>query len=182
MSATQKHVRVTIKQYLDSEKVGEQRHEYVDGHLYAMVGGTLAHNIITRNIARRIDDAVSGSACQVFTSDVKVRTASAFYYPDVVVNCESTDLGRDFISTPKLIVEVLSPSTERTDSVEKLAAYQSLESVQEYVLVSQERLEVQIYQRARKGWKAKTYTESDTVRFKSIDCEVLVESIFADVK
>ena len=182
MSATRKHIRVSIEQYLDAEKAGEERHEYVDGYLYAMVGGTLAHNIITRNIARLFDDAIRGSSCHVFTSDVKVRTATAFYYPDVVVYCGSTDLGSDFISAPKLIVEVLSPSTERTDSVEKRAAYQSLESLQEYVLLSHERLEVQVYHRVESGWKAETYAEADTVRFRSIGCEVLVDEIYTDVK
>lgn len=168
-SATPKHLRVTIDEYLDREKSGELKHEYIDGYVYAMVGGTLAHNIITRNIARLLDEAVRGRLCRVFTSDVRIRTINAFYYPDVVVDCQSTALDVDFITTPKLVVEVLSPSTERTDTVEKRAAYQSLESLQEYVLVSPDKREIQVYRRVGEDWPLETYAEADTVRFESVD-------------
>ena len=179
MSATPKHVHLTVEEYLAREKSGEVRHEYVDGNVYAMVGGTLAHNMITRNVARLLDEAVRRAGCHVFTSDVKVKTANAFYYPDVVVDCDSTDFDVDFITTPKLVVEVLSPSTERTDTVEKRAAYQSIETLQEYVLVSPDKREIQIYRRGDADWALETYAETDSIQFRSVGLETSASTVFA---
>jgi Uma2 family endonuclease len=114
------------------------KHEYVAGKIIAMVGAGRAHNLIAGNFYRALRDHLRGTACQAFMSDMKVRIGEVFYYPDVMVDCESPVQSRDaYLSeNPVLIIEVLSPSTEIRDTLEKRFTYQLLASLKEYLLVA----------------------------------------------
>lgn len=155
--------------YLDGEGASSTRHEYVAGEVFAMAGGSKAHNIISLNLAVLLRNALRGSGCQTFMADMRVRIAvqSSYYYPDVVVTCASVDLGNDapknHIESPSLIVEVLSPATEAIDRREKMLAYRHIESLSEYVLIDQERRWLEVYRRAESGWVADLYSPGDTI-------------------
>ena len=146
---------MTVEEYLAFEEASDVRHEYVDGYIYAMTGGSLRHNYITGNIAERLRRAARGGPCRVFTSDVKVRVGETkFYYPDVVVVCGPVDMDGVFLRNPRLIVEVLSPSTRAVDQREKVAAYRTLDSLAAYVTVEQSQRVVEWHYRdgSAGGW------------------------------
>lgn len=129
---------MTVDEYLAFEEASDVRHEYVDGYVYAMTGGSLRHNAIAGNIYKRLSRAAGDGPCRVFISDVKVRVAeSKFYYPNVVAVCGPVDMDGSVIRNPCLIVEVLSPSTRAVDQREKVAAYRTIDSLAAYLTVEQ---------------------------------------------
>ena len=152
---------MTVEEYLAFEETSAARHEYVDGYVYAMTGGSLRHNHIAGNIYARLRAAARGGPCRVFINDVKVRAdESTFYYPDVVVVCGPVDMDGTVIRNPCLVVEVLSPSTRTTDQREKVAAYRKIESLGAYLVVEQdERVVERHYREAGGGWGLGTFAE-----------------------
>ena len=158
---------ITEQEYLDGEKLSETKHEYIDGQVYGMAGSSKNHNRITLNIAFALRLGAKGSLCDVYSSDIKVRVKNrkAYYYPDVVVGCdESDDADHYYLEKPCLIVEVLSPSTERKDATEKLLAYQNLASLQSYLLVDQSKYHISLIYPHKKGqWEIEYYTDLDDV-------------------
>ncbi|MTJ06886.1 Uma2 family endonuclease [Anabaena sp. UHCC 0204] len=146
-----------IEEYLELEQTSDIRHEYFGGEVFAMAGGSKEHNIISLNVASSLRSQLRGSFCNVFMSDMKVRINLAsdhqtiFYYPDVIVSCDTEDQDRYFLNYPCLIIEVLSPSTETIDRREKLVNYRSLTSLREYVLISQDEVKVDIYRQDKQG-------------------------------
>lgn len=155
---------MTVEEYLKFEGRSAQRHEYVRGQIFAMTGSTVAHNTICRNLLIAIQSLLEGSPCQAFFIDVKVRVeaANSFYYPDILVTCEPVNSKVVFTSAPRLIVEVLSPSTKQTDRREKLVAYKELESLRQYVLVHQDRMRIEVHNRVSNGrWDSITLGRSD---------------------
>jgi Uma2 family endonuclease len=155
---------IEVQEYLDGEKLSDIRHEYVDGQVYAMAGGTKNHNKIAGNVFSDFKSALDGGPCETYMNDVRLRVFSleseSYYYPDVVVSCEPDDGDDQHVEKPTLIVEVLSDSTEKRDKTEKFFAYRSLQSLEEYVIISQKTKEVTI---ARKGdqWKPETLIGDD---------------------
>src|SRR5437660_9009490 len=130
---------LSVAEYLAGERDSDVRHEYVDGQVYAMAGASDRHNRIALNIASRLNEHLVNDECEAFVSDMKIKVEEAlYYYPDVVVTCDPPGGDAYFRTQPRLIVEVTSPSTERVDRYEKLHAYRRIESLQEYVLVSQD--------------------------------------------
>jgi Uma2 family endonuclease len=177
-----KLVYVSEQEYLDAELKSEVRHEYVAGQVFAMVGASRAHNRIALNISSRLLAHLRGGPCSVFMADVKVRVPRVYYYPDVVVTCDPRDQSSNeegyIVQAPTLIVEVLSRSTEATDRREKLLAYQTLESLKEYVLVSQLHQRVEIYRRADASWEVVELVPGDPVRLESLDFALSFEEIY----
>lgn len=171
--------------YLEDERHSPLKHEYVAGRVYAMVGSSVAHNRIATNCFSHLQTKLRGGSCGVFVSDLKVRIgrAEAFYYPDVVVSCHPEDLEPDgyFIVHPTLVIELLSPSTERIDQEEKLHHYQKLESLREYVLIAQDAMRVQVYRRAAEGWGAEAPGEGERLRLDSVDLEVPIDALYENV-
>ncbi len=171
--------------YLVFEEKAPLRHEYVGGEAYAMSGGTLRHNRISGNAYISLSMALKVKPCQVYMNDVKLHVArdSAYYYPDVMVTCSEQATAANesqVVSDPVLVVEVLSPSTEATDRREKLHAYRHLPSLQEYVLISQDTQQVEIYRRQGDiGWLFITYEPGDTVEFASVDVTVPLADLYA---
>jgi Uma2 family endonuclease len=153
--------------YLTGEQHSFIKHEYINGAVYAMAGASEAHNLLAGNIFFHLFGHLRGSPCKVFMSDMKVqiKTASTecFYYPDVVVSCDATDNHEYYKIKPLVIVEVLSESTSRTDRGEKFYNYQQLDSLQEYLLVEQNRRQIEVYARANQ-WQAMISTEVVTLR------------------
>ena len=147
---------ISIEEYLDGEKVSEVRHEYVAGQVYAMAGASKNHERVSLNLAADLLRHTRGGPCEVYKSDMKVfvniLNNEAFYYPDIVVGCDPNDNATHYLNNPKLIIEVLS-ADEKRDRIEKLLIYQAIESLEEYVIISQnpKRPEVSIFRRAE-GW------------------------------
>lgn len=182
MSAAINKIRtLSIEEYLEAESKGPIKHEYVDGYVYAMVGTSKPHNTIVVNLASALRGHLRGGPCRVFVVDIKVQIASRFYYPDVIVSCER-DKDPYVETKPRLVIEVLSDSTERIDRQEKKPAYQQLVSLQEYVLVAQDRMEVQIYRRTGIDWELKTYHENEQVELASVGLTLPIEQIYEDVE
>jgi len=181
MPLLKKNVRVSVEEYLEAEKHSQVKHEYVRGRVYAMVGASKAHNRIALNIGYALDRHLRDGPCNVFVLDVKVRIDEMFYYPDVLVTCSLLDTDPFYSTEPSWIVEVLSPTTEAADRLDKRLAYQSLPSLREYALVSQEKREVQIYRRQEQGWDLEVFLDQDTVRFESIRLDLALTEVYRGV-
>ncbi|MBA2410909.1 MAG: Uma2 family endonuclease [Gammaproteobacteria bacterium] len=117
---------LSVEDYLVGEQAAEVRHEYVAGAVYAMGGSTARHNLLALGLAARVHAHLSGSPCETFISDIKVRSADAFYYPDVVVTCQPVAPDAVYLTEPTMIVEVLSESTDARDRLEKWTAYRAV--------------------------------------------------------
>jgi len=181
MSIIQKLNRITIEEYLEGEKESDLRHEYIGGEIYAMVGTSKLHNLIAGSLFASFRAHLKDSPCNVFMSDMKVRVDNAFYYPDIIVSCVKTDPDVYYESSPMIIIEVLSPATEARDRFEKRLAFQRLDSLKEYVLVSQDRMNIEIYRRVENGWEMEKYSSSEVVHFSSIGLKKPIEEIYEDV-
>ena len=175
---------ISVDEYIDGELRSEIRHEYIDGQVYAMGGASDSHGLIVNALAFALTPAARQKHCQLFTSDMKLRLNIAdkpvFYYPDLLLSCAPDDRQPYFRSRPCLIVEVLSDSTKRIDRHEKLLAYQTLPSLQEYVLVAQNARRVEIFRRAN-DWKAE-YFDAGEIRLDCMESRVSVHAIYADVE
>jgi Uma2 family endonuclease len=129
---------LTVQEYLELEDKSEQRHEYVDGEVFPIASTTYRHNQIVLNIVTRLRSAAKGGPCTVSMEMIRLRIGKTrFYYPDVMTVCGAVDMSADVATSPCCIIEVSSPSTSRFDRSEKLAAYQSLESLKVYLIVEQ---------------------------------------------
>jgi Uma2 family endonuclease len=152
MSAISKPRKLTVAEYLAIEEKAERKSEFFDGEMFAMAGTSREHNIITRNLVGILYNLLQGSPCQVFVSDmrVKVDRTGLYTYPDVLIVCgppEYAPENRDTLINPKVVIEVLSPSTERYDRTTKFRHYKKLPSVMEYVLVAQDEPLIERYVR-----------------------------------
>ena len=142
----------TLEQYLELEHQSDTRNEYIDGVIYAMTGGTPRHALLSANVSRMLGNALRGRKCVTYSSDLHLYIPSAGRgtYAGATVVCGPLahhGARKDLVVNPTLIVEVLSPTTERDDRIEKFAAYKTLDSLREYVLVAQERPRVDVYTR-----------------------------------
>ena len=183
-----KLLHVSEAEYLTGEALSQIKHEYLDGHVYAMSGGTRNHAEIAGNVFGLLHTHLRGRPCRVFNSDLKVHIAeyNRYYYPDVTVTCDARDLAPpgtgQFIEHPSVIVEVLSPTTESTDRREKLLAYQTLPSVQEYVLIDQMRPWIEVFRRVPDGWLHETQAEDGALHLQSVDLRASLADIYANVE
>ncbi len=177
--------KMTIEEYLAWEAHQELRHEYVNGDIFAMTGGTIPHNDIALNLYTALRQPMRSRSCRINVSDVKVQVTptSPYYYPDVVVSCDPRDrTARQFIQHPQLIVEVLSPSTESRDRGEKFIHYQAMPSLQEYVLMNSEKIFVEIYRREEgRMWLYSPYQAGETVVLQSLGFEAAIEVFYEGV-
>ncbi|WP_446007825.1 Uma2 family endonuclease [Candidatus Electrothrix sp.] len=171
MKAQAVHENVSVQDYLAGEQQTEIRHEYINGTTHALGGASPSHNLIAGNVFVALHAAARNSPCQVFMADMKVYLNIAgedvFYYPDLLVSCDPEDNEDYYRTRPCLIVEVLSPTTERIDRREKFMAYTSLPSLQEYVLIAQDRQAVMVF-RQKKSWKLELFQGGE--QFSSSNC------------
>lgn len=173
---------MTAEEYLEFEEQSPLRHEYVNGAIYVMSGASVAHARITRELASAFRSHLRGGPCEPFSTDLKLQIRSdtdrIYYYPDVMVACQREDWGPDFVRNPKLVAEVVSPSTKHIDRREKAMTYRRIASVEEYVLLAQDKHEV-IVQRRVENWRPQLYCGPEaTVEFRSIGLSVPLAQIY----
>ena len=177
----------SIEEYLEGEQHGDTKHEYLAGQVVAMVGATRTHALIAGSLHAALLPAARRKGCQLFMADMKVRIDHAdesyFYYPDVVLSCATADKHPLYTALPCLLVEVLSPSTERIDTREKLFAYRLLPSLREYLLLRQDRVQADLYQLGDEGrWQHTVFTQADEMlALRCLDVAVSLRDVYADM-
>ena len=174
----------TYDDYLEWEQRQPERHEYVRGEVFAMAGTTDRHNEVSGNFYTLLRQHLRGTPCRVYIAEVKVRVEAADcgFYPDVQVTCAESDRADRLVKrSPVLVVEVLSDSTATFDVGDKFAAYQQLDSLQEYVLVDQERIRVQIYRRREGRWWVDSVGPGGRLHLESVELEGPVEALYEDL-
>ena len=177
--------RITPEQYLEFERAAEFHHEYHDGVVYAMSGGSHAHALLISSLTGMLYTALRKSACTVTNSDMRMRvTSNGFHtYPDIMVQCEDpryADGRKDTLVNPTVVIEVFSPSTEGCDRGFKFHQYKLVESLQEYALVSQTEPRVEIFRRQPSGaWLMRESTGLQARSlFQSINCEIDLADLY----
>jgi len=177
---------LSVEDYLKGELNSVVKHELVDGDARAMAGASTNHNRLSGTIFRKIANHFDVStqcaqACEVFISDMKVRVKDNFFYPDVVASCdEPPEAQSGYTCSPILIAEVLSKSTRKIDQTTKRYAYTHIATMQEYVLIEQDFVDIEIIRRSN-GWQSQHYYLGDDIRFESLHLTLSVEEIYARV-
>lgn len=179
--------KISIEDYLEGEKISSVKHEYVNGEVYAMAGASDKHHRICANIFTKLDSHLEKSECETFITDMKLKVSeNTFYYPDVFVACDKSPVSSYFREEPILIIEVVSPSTRQTDRREKLNFYQQIPSVQEYVIIEQDKIYLEIHRRQPNGtWITYFYNHDDDdeiIDFQSVGMKITLDEIYRRVK
>ncbi len=183
--------RLSIREYFRREAESQIKHDYLDGHAVAMAGGSPTHSLISANVVGAVGNKLRKKPCQVYDSNLRIGTPDLPYthYPDAAIICgpleyDPRDLSRMTVINPTVIVEVLSPSTEGIDRGEKFDHYRSLKSFLEYVLIRQDRAEIQTFLRQDDGtWKLRVYAgPKGNVKLESVQINVRLEDIYRSVK
>ncbi len=171
--------------YLDWEQHQTQRHEFIDGEVFAMSGASDAHVTVTLNLASLLRSHVRGTPCRVYMADMKLRVeaADAFFYPDVFVTCSETDRGlTHYKNAPVMIVEVLSESTAAYDRGRKFAHYRQLSSLLEYVVIDPTRLSIDVFRRIPQGpFMLCPFEAGEQVELTSVGFVIPIEELYEDV-
>lgn len=176
--------KMTMAEFLAWEEEQPERHEFYRGETFAMVGGSLRHNRVILNLASRISDQLDGTGCQVFAECVKVQIAEGILYPDVLVTCGKAEAGDEKIITdPKLVIEVLSPSTKGYDRRDKFILYRSLPSLRQYVLIDPVDRRVEVHTLAGEDtWTLVDQSKASQITLSSVDLIVPMEAVFKGVE
>jgi Uma2 family endonuclease len=178
---------LTPEEYLELEEKGNVKHEYINGEIYTMAGASDSHVTIALNIASELRNHLRGKGCRVFISDMKVRInqRNCYYYPDILVTCESKDQETpNYKQYPQVIIEVLSPSTEAFDRGDKFADYQTLETLEEYILINSKKPRVECFRRGENNsWILTIYTPENNHQFeiKTLDFQGDLNLIYEDI-
>jgi Uma2 family endonuclease len=185
MQAAVRHDYLSVEDYLAAEALSDVRHEYLGGMVYATGGETRAHNQIVGNLYAALRQHLRRGPCHLYVSDIRVnldlRDDEYYYYPDIVVTCDPEDDHPRFVRRPRLIIEVASPATQRVDRREKLFAYTSLESLEEYVLVAQDTPEVNVFRRAN-GWRPEQMAGAGaSLTLRSLECTLPLDLVYEGV-
>ncbi|MBE9256356.1 MULTISPECIES: Uma2 family endonuclease [Aphanizomenonaceae] len=180
-----KFPKLTPEEYFVWEEQQLLRHEYLNGEIYAMSGGTQNHGRIASNIIFIVKGHLRGGGCQVGNSDCRVNIVETkdYVYPDVSVTCDERDrTAIQAIQYPCLIVEVLSPSTASYDRGDKFRLYRRNPSLQDYVLVDAEKIAIDLYRKNDRGnWEIFNYQSGDNIELRSIDLSFPIESVYEDI-
>jgi Uma2 family endonuclease len=176
---------VPVEDYLAAERESEVRHEYLAGLVYAMAGGSRNHNAIAGNIFVALRQSLRDRKCKPYMVDMRLRIqlppGEIYYYPDVMVACDERDDDPHHIERPTVIFEVLSDSTERVDRREKRFAYAAIPSLTQYVLIAQDRVEVENLILGEGGSAQTLRALSDTLVLTALGCEIPVADIYDGV-
>lgn len=182
--------RLSFEDWLAMERVAaDQRSEYVCGEVFGMAGGTEEHNLIVLNVGAELRNQLKKKPCRVYPSDMKVRIVSddVATYPDVMVICGERrfyDDRRDVVTNPTLIVEVLSDSSEAYDRGDKFRHYRNLPSLQAYLLLSQYRIQAELFLRQPDGtWSLSSYQDlSESIPLRVVDAELSLAEVYDKVE
>jgi Uma2 family endonuclease len=175
---------MTVEEYFQLEENDpEHRYEYIDGYVYMMAGGSLDHDMIKSNIQDLLRALLRGGSCRVYSSDAKVRVSETRYlHPDVTVTCDPQDRGKkQMIQSPRLVVEVLSPSTERRDRTSKMKLYRAYPTIEEYVLVNTRFPMVEIHRRENGKWVYNVFDENDEITLVSLNLHFPCSAVYNDI-
>jgi len=168
--------------YLEGEKISTIKHEYIDGEVYAMAGASKNHQRLVTMLSRRFSEHFDNTACEVFSSDIKVHVDSKYFYPDVVVVCSNDDDDDPyFTKSPRIIIEVLSSSTRKQDRTLKRYLYQMIPSLEEYVLIEQDFVQIELCRKSE-NWMPDFYFLGDDVTFASVGLTLPVSEIYQRVE
>jgi Uma2 family endonuclease len=172
---------LSVSEYLEREAASPFRHEFVGGVMHLMAGGSKRHNLVAGRVFVAMSGAASPAGCQAYMSDVRLQAGESYYYPDVMLTCEADVNGDDLnVTEPCVLVEVLSPSTAGIDRREKMAAYLSIPSLQQYLIIDHERNEVEVHVRAVEGrWTTHRVTGDASVEIRCVDLALPLATIFA---
>jgi len=176
---------MTVEEYFQLEANDpDTRYEYIDGHVYAMAGGTANHDTIKSNIQRILWNLLRGSNCRVYSSDMKVYISETrYFHPDVTVTCDPRDRGRvQAIQSPRLVVEVLSPTTELTDRTWKLKNYRVHPTIEEYVLVDSQSFKIEIYHKEQNRWIYEAFENTNDITLHSLGVSFSLADAYTDVE
>jgi Uma2 family endonuclease len=187
MSAVIAEKLYSPQEYRALERAAECKSEYVEGRIYAMAGASREHILITFNIGRSLGNQLANRPCEIYPSDMRVKSAAArnYRYPDIAVVCGAAqfeDHRADTLLNPTLLVEVLSPSTEASDRGEKFAEYMRIPSLREYLLVAQDRPRIDHYARQGAGWLLTVAEGLDAVlTLDAIGCALELREVYRRV-
>lgn len=182
--ATEPNQRLSIAEYLALERASALKHEYLDGEMFAMTGASRNHNLVSGNVFSSLHSQVKGRRCEAYHGDMRVRTGDNLYtYPDVVVVCgapQLLDAELDTLLNPTLLVEVLSPSTEAYDRGPKLSHYQTTPSLSTVLLIAQDRLHVERWDRQTDGrWLVEEIEDlGRTLDLSCIGCTLVLLDVY----
>ena len=175
-------MRMTVEEYLKlDESSTDVRYEYLDGQVYAMAGGTADHSTLKINVVIALRTRLGKGPCRVYDTDMQVQLANTRYvYPDATVTCNAEDMLGDStrIYSPRIVIEVLSPSTERRDRTKKLAAYQQCPTLQEYVLIDYTHQCVEIYRRQDWGWSYHRFIPDHEVELATLNLHIPFSELY----
>jgi Uma2 family endonuclease len=177
MALERAHTYIGEQEYLQGELIAELRHEYIDGQVFAMAGASRNHQRLVGNLHTALNQYLANNQCEPFANELKVKVERCFFYPDLVVVCDDVPGDDYYTEKPTLIVEVLSKSTRRMDKTTKLTAYKSIPGLQEYVLIEQEHVEIEIFRRSQ-NWFAEHFFLGDTISFESIGLSIGVAELY----
>ncbi len=180
MSLNPAYQPISEQDYLQGELLAETKHEYIDGQVHAMAGGSENHNLLSVNIATELKTRLKGTPCRTFIADMKVKVGANFFYPDVMVVCQEDNQSEYYKTAPVIIVEVLSKSTRRFDQTDKRLRCQRIPSLEEYVLIEQDKGEIQVFSK-KDQWQSFYYYLGDDITFSSLGITVRVEDIYYQV-
>jgi len=175
---------MTVEEYfLLEQNDPDTRYEYVDGYIYAMAGGSFNYDTIKSNIHRILWGLLRGGKCRVYSSDMRVYISKErYFHPDVTVTCDLRDRGRgDLVQSPRLVVEVLSPSTELKDRTWKLQNYTAHPSIEEYVLVSAQSMKMELYRKEQDKWVYYAFGGDDELDIECLGVHFPVAEAYEDI-
>jgi len=175
----------TADNYLAWEAAQNERHEYLDGEVFAMAGAEDRHVTVSLNLAFALRQHLSGGPCRTYMSDMRLHVAASnsYFYPDVLVTCSALDQASPLVKTePKLIIEVLSTSTAAYDRGLKFSHYRSLPSLEEYALIDLDTRITDVYRKGDDGfWVLHPFARGETVELASVALKISAEQLFADM-
>jgi len=180
MSAIKKIASISVEDYLHDEENRDVKHELINGSIYAMAGASANHERISMNLSVSFATHLKHSPCEPFGSDMKVKAGTNFFYPDVLVDCSFDESEPFYTETPVIIIEILSKSTSQKDRTTKRFAYLNIPTLQEYVLIEQDFVDIEVIRR-KDDWSSRHYFLGDKITFESIDLTLEVKDIYARV-
>jgi len=170
-----------VEDYLELDQNSKHiLYEYLDGELRMQAGGSLDHSIVIANLTALIKGPLKGGRCRIYNSDADLQLSETRYvHPDITVSCDSRDRGKGrILRYPHLVVEVLSPSTETTDRIKKLAYYQEHPTIQEYTMVDSQKLQIEIYHRQGEDWVLHIFRPGSEVKLESLSIHFPIEDVY----
>ncbi len=175
--------RYTYRQYLALEETSSVKHEFLDGEIYAMAGGTPEHAALSAEIIASLASQTRGGACRVYSSDLRVRVLASGLttYPDATVVCGPTQRDPESPATvvnPRVVVEVLSDGTEEYDRGEKLGHYKRIPELDAVVLVAHRERLIVVHWRSGSGWESRSYRAGESALIECIACEIDVDDLY----